>query len=96
VQLMEALSAIKVPDGPGPLKRAEDRWKPYLDDPETAGLNPVTKGAHHGDTERTEVVDLLRKSRINAGYASHGVLARKLNVPARGHQSGESSSPGTQ
>jgi thiamine kinase-like enzyme len=33
---MDALSAIKVPDDPGPFKRAEDRWKPYLDDPETA------------------------------------------------------------
>lgn len=36
VQLMEALSAIKVADDPGPFKRAEDRWKSYLDDPETA------------------------------------------------------------
>jgi hypothetical protein len=33
---MDALSAIKVPDDPGPFKRAADRWKPYLDDPETA------------------------------------------------------------
>ena len=38
VQLMDALSAIKVLDDPGPLKRAEDRWKPYLDDPETASV----------------------------------------------------------
>jgi hypothetical protein len=38
VQLMDALSAIKVPDDLGPLKRAEDRWKPYLDDPETASV----------------------------------------------------------
>jgi hypothetical protein len=38
VQLMDALSAIKVPDDPGPFKRAEDRWKPYLDDPETASV----------------------------------------------------------
>jgi len=38
VQLMEALSAIRVLDDPGPLKRAEDRWKPYLDDPETASV----------------------------------------------------------
>ena len=35
---MDALSAIKVPDDPGPFKRAEDRWKPYLDDPETASV----------------------------------------------------------
>ena len=34
VQLMEALSAIKVLDDAGPFKRAEDRWRPYLDDPE--------------------------------------------------------------
>ena len=38
VQLMEALSAIKVPDDAGPFKRAEDRWKPYLDDPEAASV----------------------------------------------------------
>jgi hypothetical protein len=38
VQLMDALSAIKVPDGAGPFKRAEDRWKPYLDDPEAASV----------------------------------------------------------
>jgi hypothetical protein len=36
VHLMDGLSAIRVPDDPGPFKRAEDRWKPYLDDPETA------------------------------------------------------------
>lgn len=36
VQLMGALSEIKVPDDPRPFQRAEDRWKPYLDDPESA------------------------------------------------------------
>jgi hypothetical protein len=36
VHLMDALSAIKVPDDPGPFKRAEDRWKLYVDDPESA------------------------------------------------------------
>ena len=38
VQLMDALSAIKVTDDPGPFKRAEDRWKPYLDDPRLASV----------------------------------------------------------
>jgi hypothetical protein len=38
VQLMDVLSAIRVPDDPGPLKRAEDRWRPYLADPETASV----------------------------------------------------------
>ena len=38
VQLMDALSAIKVPDDAGPFKRAEDRWKPYLDDPEAVSV----------------------------------------------------------
>jgi len=33
VQLMEALGRIAVPPDPGPLKRAEDRWKTYVDDP---------------------------------------------------------------
>jgi hypothetical protein len=36
VHLMDALSTIKTPANPGPLKRAEDRWKPYLDNPESA------------------------------------------------------------
>jgi len=30
---METLSGIEVPADPGPLKRAEDRWKSYVDDP---------------------------------------------------------------
>ena len=38
VQLMDALSTIKVPDDAGPFKRAEDRWKPYLDDPQAASV----------------------------------------------------------
>jgi hypothetical protein len=38
VQLMNTLSAIKIPDDPGPFKRAEDRWKPYLDDPKTSSI----------------------------------------------------------
>ena len=38
VQLMNALSAITVPGDPGPFKRAEDRWQPYLDDPESAAF----------------------------------------------------------
>lgn len=33
VRLMETLGAIVVPADPGPLKRAEDRWKSYVDDP---------------------------------------------------------------
>lgn len=33
VQLMTILSEIEVPADPGPLKRAEDRWKSYVDDP---------------------------------------------------------------
>lgn len=38
VQLMDALSEIKMPDNPWPFKRAEDRWKPYLDDPQSASV----------------------------------------------------------
>jgi len=38
VQLMNELCAIEAPDDPGLFKRAEDRWKPYLDDPETAAV----------------------------------------------------------
>ena len=38
VQLMDALSTIKVPGDAGPFKRAEGRWKPYLDDPAAASV----------------------------------------------------------
>src|ERR1700728_802810 len=31
-------------------------------------------------TPREQLADVLRKSRVDAGYASHGALARKLNV----------------
>lgn len=37
VQLMSALTEIKVTD-PGPFMRAEDRWKSYVDDPESAAV----------------------------------------------------------
>ena len=33
VQLMNTLPGLAVPADPGPLKRAEDRWKSYVDDP---------------------------------------------------------------
>jgi hypothetical protein len=35
---MDALSGIKVPDDPGPFKRAEDHWKPHVDDPTSASV----------------------------------------------------------
>jgi hypothetical protein len=38
IQLMNTLSRIEVPADPGPLKRAEDRWKSYVDDPGDALL----------------------------------------------------------
>jgi hypothetical protein len=38
VQVMETLSAIQVPGDPGLFKRAEDRWRPYLDDPHAAAV----------------------------------------------------------
>ena len=36
VSLMEALSRVRVPADPGPVKHAEDRWKTYTDDPADA------------------------------------------------------------
>ena len=36
VHLMGELSAIKVPDGPGLFKLAQDRWTPYVDEPASA------------------------------------------------------------
>jgi transcriptional regulator with XRE-family HTH domain len=31
-------------------------------------------------TPREQLADLLRQARLDAGYGSHGALARKLNV----------------
>jgi hypothetical protein len=36
VRIMDTLSAIKIPDDPGLLQRAEARWKPYASNPEIA------------------------------------------------------------
>lgn len=36
VRLMDVLGGIKVPDDSAMFKRAEDRWKPYVDDPAAA------------------------------------------------------------
>jgi hypothetical protein len=36
VSLIEELGRVRVPADPGPLKRAEDRWKSYTDDPADA------------------------------------------------------------
>jgi hypothetical protein len=38
VELMTALGSIEVPADPGPFKRAEDRWKSYVDDPGDAAI----------------------------------------------------------
>ena len=40
VWLMEALGRIEVPADPGPLKRAEDRWKTWVADPVTPWPSP--------------------------------------------------------
>jgi hypothetical protein len=63
VHLMDALSAIKVPDDPGPFKRAEDRWKPYLDDPETTAVfaGPVLT---HSDWTPDNVLVSERRARL--------------------------------
>ena len=75
VQLMDALSQIKVKDDPGPFKRAEGRWKPYLDDPATAAVfaGPVLT---HSDwtpdnvlvsRHRAWLIDWARPAKAGAG-----------------------------
>ena len=46
VQLMGALRAITIPGDARPFKRAEDRWKPYVDDPQSASLFAGTALTH--------------------------------------------------
>jgi hypothetical protein len=76
VHLMGVLSAIKVPDDPGPFKRAEGRWKPYLDHPETAAVfaGPVLT---HSDwtpdnvlvsDQRTWLIDMAQAAKSWAAY----------------------------
>ena len=38
IELMDALNSIKAPDDPGPFKKAEHRWRSFVDDPESASV----------------------------------------------------------
>jgi hypothetical protein len=72
VHLMDALSAIKVPDDPGPLKRAEDRWKPYVDDPESASLFAGPALTHSDWTPDNVVVSSSRAWLIDWAWPTLG------------------------
>jgi len=48
-------------------------------------------------TPREQLADVLRRSRLDAGYESHGALAKRLNVSrSRGQQGREPGTPATQ
>ena len=72
VQLMDALSEIKVPDDPGPFKRAEDRWKPYLDDPESASVFAGPVLAHSDWTPDNVLVSAHRAWLIDWAWPTLG------------------------
>ncbi len=73
VELMDVLAAIKVPDDTGPLKRAEDRWKPYLDDPETASVFAGPVLTHSDWTPDNVLVSAHRAWLIDWAWPTLGV-----------------------
>lgn len=46
IGLMQALAAVEVPKEHGPMKYADDRWKPYVDNPDDARLFAGTTLTH--------------------------------------------------
>ncbi len=72
VQLMDTLGAIKVPDDAGPFKRAEDRWRPYLDDPETASIFGGTVLTHSDWTPDNVLVSPHRAWLIDWAWPTLG------------------------
>jgi hypothetical protein len=72
VQLMDALGAIKVPDDGGLFKRAEDRWKPYLDDPQAAAIFAGPVLAHSDWTPDNVLVSAPRAWLIDWAWPTLG------------------------
>jgi hypothetical protein len=72
VELMNALSEIKVPGDIGPFKRAEDRWRPYLDDPRAAGVFAGQVLAHSDWTPDNVLVSERRAWLIDWAWPTLG------------------------
>jgi hypothetical protein len=92
---MEALSAIKVADDPRPLKRAEDRWRPCLDNPETAAVFAWPVLTHSDWTpddvlvspERTWLIDWTRPT-LGAAWTDPACWVLRL-MASGGHTAHE-------
>ena len=71
---------------PGPLKRAEDRWKPYVDDPESASLFAGPVPTHSDWTPDNVLVATGRAGLIDWAWPILGGLDRPylLDAPAHG------------
>jgi hypothetical protein len=78
---MDALSAIKVPDDPGLFKRAEDRWKPYPDDPEMAAVFARPALTHSDWTPDNVLVPERRAWLIDWAWPTLGAAAQFLAAP---------------
>jgi hypothetical protein len=87
VHLMDALSAIKVPHADGPFKRGEDRWKPYVDDPESAWAFAGSVLTHSDWTPDNELVSPDRAWLIDWAWPTLGAAWTDpglLDTPAHG------------
>jgi hypothetical protein len=72
VHLMDALSAIKVPDDSGLFKRTEDRWAPYVDDPAAASVFAGPVLAHSDWTPDNVLVSPSRAWLIDWAWPTLG------------------------
>jgi hypothetical protein len=72
VQLMDTLATITVPCDPGPFKRAEDRWRPYVADPRTAAVFAGQVLAHSDWTPDNVLVSPRRAWLIDWAWPTLG------------------------
>jgi hypothetical protein len=94
VQLMDALSVIKISDAPVPFKRAEDRWKPYVDDPQSAAVFAGPVLAHSDWTPDNVLVSEHRAWLIDWAWPTLGAAWTDpacwvLRLMASGHTAPE-------
>lgn len=93
-RLMASLAAVKVPDGHGPVKYADDRWKPYVDDPRDAQVLAGTTLLHTDWMPDNVIISGGRAWLIDWAWATLGApwidpACWLLRLIAHGHTPGK-------
>ena len=90
IQLMDALSRVEAPDGHGPVKYADDRWKSYVADPADAQVLAGPALIHTDWMPDNVLIALGRAWLIDWAWATLGVAwidpaCWLLRLMAHGH-----------